>query len=137
MANLVLTIDGTDPLENPTLIAVRWALYTVRPSTETYVCLHSENGSFVRCKGALDELHIEWREVRDDGLVFYRLLGRCGRFWRQNQHMLKPIDHQQRPIETAPDQILDLTDALVIFECFFEKQRPPYWYQPSVLKNVN
>jgi len=136
MPRLVLTIDGSEPLEDPTLVAVRWALYTVRPSTETYVRLESENRSYVRCKGPLDDLCIEWREVLNDGVVRDYRIGRSGRFWRHNQHMLKQGDPTQRLIETAPDQNLDLTDALIIFECFFEKFRPPYWYQPHVLKIV-
>jgi hypothetical protein len=119
-----LSVESEPDIENPSWHHVAGALEGMEAGNRSFVVLVVDDQNFVQTLGNRDALVVEWRTTSDDIMSHY-VLGRKGSVKTDLQCIPGSAGNVELVLHR---EVLDLTDALIIFHWFYEQRKVPDAY---------
>ena len=124
-----LSVEGEPDIEDASWPNIVGALERMEAGHRSYVILIVNDRNFVQTLGNRDALVVEWRTTSEDMMSHY-VLGRKGSVKTELQCVAGSAGSSEVVLHR---EVLDLTDALIIFRSFYEHQKVPDAYH---LRNI-
>jgi hypothetical protein len=119
-----LLVESEPDIENASWHQIAGELERIEAGHRSFVILAVDPQNFVQTLGNRDALVVEW-STTSEGLMSHYVLGRKG----SGQTKLQCIPGSSGDTEVVlAREVLDLTDALIIFRAFYEQQKVPDAY---------
>ena len=119
-----LLVEGEPDLENASWHQIAGELERIEAGHRSFVILVLDDQNFVQTLGNRDALVVEWRTKSEDTMSHY-VLGRKGSGKTELQCIAGSNGNSEVVLAR---EVLDLTDALIIFRAFHELQKVPDAY---------
>ena len=116
-----LSIESEPGIENASWHHIAGALERIEAGHRSFVVLIVNDQNFVQTLGNRDALVVEWRTTSEDMMSHY-VLGRKGSVKSELQCVPGSAGNSEVVLHR---EVLDLTDALIIFQSFYEHQKVP------------
>src|SRR5499426_1719534 len=120
-----LSVESEPDIENASWHHVAGALERMEAGRRSFVVLIVDDQNFVQTLGNRDALVVEWRTTSEDVMSHY-VLGRRGSA-KTELHCIPGSGGNSEVV--LQREVLDLTDALIIFRSFYEHQKVPDAYR--------
>jgi len=120
-----LSVESDPDIENPSWHHVAGALERMEAGHRSFVVLIVDDQNFVQTLGNRDALVVEWRTTSEDIMSHY-VLGRKGSVKTELQCIPGSAGNAEVVLHR---EVLDLTDALIIFRWFYEQGKVPDAYR--------
>ena len=124
VASLRLTVESEPDIENTSWHQIADGLERIEAGHRSFVVLVLDDQNFVQTLGNRDALVVEWRTKSEDMMSHY-VLGRKGSGKTELQCVAGSASNSEVVLAR---EVLDLTDALIIFRAFYEHQKVPDAY---------
>jgi len=130
-----LLVEGEPDIENASWHQIAGELERIEAGYRSFVILALDHQNFVQTLGNRDALVIEWRTTKSEGVMSHYVLGRKGSDKTEPQCVAGSAGNSEIVLAR---EVLDLTDALVIFRAFYEHQTVPdaYHWRNITKRNV-
>src|SRR5262245_11507410 len=119
-----LSVESDPDIENASWHNIVSALERMEAGHRSFVVLIVNDRNFVQTLGNRDALVVEWRTTSEDVMSHY-VLGRKGSA-KTELHCIPGSGGNSEVV--LQREVLDLTDALIIFRSFYEHQKVPDAY---------
>jgi hypothetical protein len=119
-----LSVESEPDIENASWHHVVDALERMEAGHRSFVVLIVDEQNFVQTLGNRDALVVEWRTTANDVMSHY-VLGRKGSVKTEPQCVPGSAGNVEVVLHR---EVLDLTDALIIFRSFYEQTKVPDAY---------
>ena len=116
--------ESEPDIENASWHQIAGVLERIEAGHRSFVVLVLDDQNFVQTLGNRDALVVEWRTTSEDTMSHY-VLGRKGSVKRELQCVQGSAGNSEVVLAR---EVLDLTDALIIFRAFHEHQNVPDAY---------
>ena len=119
-----LLVESEPDIENASWHQIAGELERIEAGHRSFVILALDHQNFVQTLGNRDALVVEWRTTSEDMMSHY-VLGRKGSCQTELQCIAGSCGNSE---VVFAREVLDLTDALIIFRAFYEHQKVPDAY---------
>lgn len=119
-----LLAESEPDIENASWHQIAGKLECIEAGDRSFVVLALDEQNFVQTLGNRDALVVEWRTTSEDVMSHY-VLGRKGSVKTEPQSVSGSAGNSEVVLAR---EVLDLTDALVVFRAFYEHQTVPDAY---------
>jgi len=119
-----LSVESEPDIENASWHQIARGLERIEAGHRSFVVLVVDDQNFVQTLGNRDALVVEWRTKSEDMMSHY-VLGRKGSGRTELQCVAGSAGNSEVVLAR---EVLDLTDALIIFRAFYEHQEVPDAY---------
>ena len=128
-----LLVESEPDIENASWHQIAGKLERIEAGDRSFVVLAVDEQNFVQTLGNRDALVVEWRTKSEDMMSHY-VLGRKGSAKTEPQYIAGSAGNSEIVLAR---EVLDLTDALVVFRAFYEHQKVPDAYHLRDITNRN
>ena len=119
-----LLVESEPDVENASWHQIAGKLECMEAGDRSFVVLALDEQNFVQTLGNPDALVVEWRTTSEEVMSHY-VLGRKGSVKTEPQSVAGSAGNSEVVLAR---EVLDLTDALVVFRAFYEHQKVPDAY---------
>ena len=119
-----LIVESEPDIANASWHQIAGELERIEAGHRSFVVLALDDQNFVQTLGNRDALMVEWRTTSEDVMSHY-VLGRKGSAKTELQCVAGTTGNSEVVLTR---EVLDLTDALVVFRAFYEHQKVPDAY---------
>jgi hypothetical protein len=126
---MIFTED--DAVDKKTTMNPQWdyilsSLQSIDPIKKAYFILENNTSSYIQCTGSNEKLCVELREVTENKFQHFVI----GRVQNKNSFpVVWTIIHTKvGPIRVHQNEVLDITDAIMLFELFYQGKNLPNKY---------
>ncbi len=114
--------------QNPDWERIEYSLKLIDPLRKAFYVLTNDTGSYIQCAGSKERLTIEIREYENKKDFKHFVIGKdedispLKTVWTQ-------IECRVGPIRIHDSEVLNINDAIVVFQAFFKKEKLPMIYK--------
>src|SRR5262245_14107567 len=119
-----LLLESEPDIENAFWHQIAGELERIEAGNRSFVILALDDQNFVQTLGKRDALVVEWR-TKSEGMMSHYVLGRNGSGHTELHCIAGSAGNSEVVLAR---EVLDLTDALIIFRAFHEHQKVPDAY---------
>jgi DnaJ domain len=120
-----LSVESEPDIENASWHQIARGLERIEAGHRSFVVLVVDDQNFVQTLGNRDALMVEWRTTKSEDMMSHYVLGRKGSGRTELQCVAGSAGNSEVVLAR---EVLDLTDALIIFRAFYEHQEVPDAY---------
>jgi hypothetical protein len=128
-----LTVENEPAVSGASWEQVASALNRIESGRRAFVILEANDENYVQALGAPNELTVEWR-ARSGDVMSHQVLGRRG--WNSAEVQNLPGSSGCK-LTVLKHEVLDLTDALILFRSFYEHLKVPDAYRLREITRCN